>query len=286
MSGFYYVLSDEDGIIYQTRGRGQFRLKKETPLVGDFVSFESHNTQEGVLLELLPRQNELVRPPIANVDVALVVASAVEPQFGPQLVDRFLVTLEKLNIEPILYISKCDLQTDTTEVDTWVSYYRSIGYTVVLSSQPDMLKQLKSLLQNKLTVLMGQSGAGKSTLLNAIWPHLQLQTAEISTHLGRGRHTTRHVEIHDEDGCLVADTPGFSAIDFFDIDAEELSHYFVEFSSLSQRCQYRGCVHIDEPNCHVKQSLADNEMLAKRYAHYVNFYQEIKGKKKIYQKKK
>lgn len=286
LSGFYYVLSEEDGVLYQTRGRGQFRVKKQTPLVGDFVSFDSGNTQEGVLLELFPRKNELVRPPIANVDVALVVASAVEPQFSPQLIDRFLITLEKLDIEPILYVSKCDLQSNMDEVETWVSYYRSIGYTVVLSSQKDCLKQLKNLLVGKLTVLMGQSGAGKSTLLNTLWPHLKLQTAEISTHLGRGKHTTRHVEIHEEDGCLVADTPGFSAIDFFDIEAEELSHYFVDFTPLSKMCQYRGCVHIDEPKCHVKNYMAENAMFEKRYTHYLSFYQEIKGKKKIYQKKK
>ncbi|MBF0780198.1 MULTISPECIES: ribosome small subunit-dependent GTPase A [unclassified Granulicatella] len=282
MSGFYYVLG-EDNILYQTRGRGNFRAKKQMPLVGDYVEFESENTKEGVLTSLLPRVNTLIRPAICNVAHAVIVMSAVNPQFSPALLDRFIVMLEHLSIQPIIYISKMDLiEHDTAEIEQYRSYYQQLGYPVILSSQ--QLSDLTSLLTNGITVLMGQSGAGKSTLLNTLLPDLALKTAEISDYLGRGKHTTRHVEVYAVDNCLIADTPGFSAIDFIGIEASQLKDYFIEFSKMSNSCKFRECLHIDEPQCTIKKNLSSHSVMTERYQHYLQFYKEIQTKKKQYKK--
>lgn len=284
MSGFYYVLSN--GKLYQTRGRGQFRLKKQIPLVGDFVEFESTNEKEGVVTALLPRQNELVRPPICNVDYAVIVMSAVEPDFSTQLLDRFIVSLEQLAIQPILYVSKMDLLADDTELRKITQYYQCIGYDVIFSNDNHYLDSLKEYLKDGLSVLMGQSGAGKSTLLNQLLPNLNLKTAKISDYLGRGKHTTRHVEIHEVEHCLIADTPGFSSIDFFDMEVNDLKHYFVDFEALAKDCKFRGCLHIDEPDCAVKVRLDNSQGLSDRHTHYLQFYNEVNSRKKIYSKRK
>ncbi|NEW65420.1 ribosome small subunit-dependent GTPase A [Carnobacteriaceae bacterium zg-84] len=282
LSGFYYVEANQK--VYQTRGRGNFRASNQKPLVGDFVEFESTNDKEGVLLKLFPRKNELVRPPICNVDKGIIVMSAIEPDFSSFLLDRFIVTLEQLMIQPVIYVSKCDLIEDRTSIHQMCQYYEQLGYTVFYSHQENVLSTLKNVLQGKLSVLMGQSGAGKSTLLNELLPELDLKTGDISTHLGRGRHTTRHVEVHDVEGCFIADTPGFSAIDFFDMSLQELEQCFVDFFTFKQDCQFRGCLHTHEPHCAVKKQLDTNVGLNQRYQHYVQFHDEIKNKKIIYKK--
>lgn len=279
LSGFYYV-ETEDGIIYQTRGRGNFRAKKTSILVGDYVTFESTNAKEGVILSVESRRNELVRPAVANIDCAVIVMSAVEPAFSMHLLDKYLITLEQLDITPIIYVSKLDRHAPEELLDN-LDYYRRIGYAVVLSNDTDALEQVKKLLKNQLSVLVGQSGAGKSTLLNKLLPELNLATQEISSYLNRGKHTTRHVEIHTVDNCRIADTPGFSAIDFFDMGVEELNTYFIDIHELSSLCKFRGCQHLKEPSCAVKEAAEQDEHLKKRYAHYVQFYEEIKSKKKF-----
>ncbi|MEG0373000.1 MAG: ribosome small subunit-dependent GTPase A, partial [Enterococcus sp.] len=210
LSGFYYVASE--GKIHQTRARGNFRKKKLTPLVGDEVVFSSEENSEGYILELLPRKNELVRPPVANVDQGVIVTSLVEPNFSYNLLDRFLVTLENNDIHPIIYLSKTDIVSDSTMVEKIRSVYEPLGYPVIDGEQDK--KKLTDLFAHQLTVFMGQSGAGKSTLLNDVSPELNLATGEISDALGRGRHTTRHVELLELFDGLVADTPGFSSIEF------------------------------------------------------------------------
>lgn len=283
LSGFYYI--QHEGNLYQTRARGNFRKRKVKPLVGDFVEFESTSLTDGYLLEIFPRKNELVRPPVANVDQVIVVASLVEPDFSYHLLDRFLVSLEQKQIEPVIYLSKVDLLGDTTLLEEIKATYRLAGYRVIVGDE-DGLNQVKALLKNRLTVLAGQSGAGKSTLLNQLVPGLALETGEISEALNRGKHTTRHVELIDVAQGLVADTPGFSSIDFFDLEVTDLPKMFPEFVVLQDACRFRECSHTHEPDCAVKEALAEGKIAQIRYDNYLLFLQELKNQRPTYQKKK
>lgn len=284
LSGFYYIYSE--GKIYQTRARGNFRNRKITPLVGDYAVFESENLTEGYLLEILPRKNKLLRPPVANVDQGIIVISLVEPQFSYFLLDRFLVSIEYEDIEPIIYLSKADLQIENKLLDEITSTYQKIGYTVIVSNEEEAMEKLIGLFPDRLTVFTGQSGTGKSTLLNRLMPQLELETAEISDALGRGRHTTRHVELLSIADGLVADTPGFSAINFFDITERELAKQFPEFVQASPHCRFRECLHLNEPDCEVKRQVETGDIAKSRYENYVRFLEEIKKRKPIYKKKR
>ena len=282
LSGFYYVASD--GKMYQTRARGNFRKKKLTPLVGDEVVFSSEENSEGYILELLPRKNELVRPPVANIDQGVIVTSLIEPNFSYNLLDRFLVTLENKYIHPIIYLSKTDLVKDQSLVDEIRGVYEPLGYPVIDGEQDK--QKLTDLFADNVTVFMGQSGAGKSTLLNDVSPDLNLETGEISDALGRGRHTTRHVELLELFGGLVADTPGFSSIEFLEITTEELPKEFPEFRAAAPQCRFRECRHVKEPGCEVKHRLETGEIAQTRYDNYLQFLQEIDKRRPIYNKKK
>lgn len=284
LSGFYYIYSE--GKIYQTRARGNFRNRNITPLVGDYVIFESENLKEGYLLEVLPRKNKLLRPPVANVDQGIIVVSLTEPEFSYFLLDRFLVSIEYENIEPIIYLSKADLLKESSLINEIVTTYKNIGYTVIVSTDENVMIDLQGLLSKGLTVFTGQSGAGKSTLLNRLMPQLKLETAEISDALGRGRHTTRHVELLTVENGLVADTPGFSAINFSEITKRELSKQFPEFVQASKYCRFRECLHLDEPDCEVKRQVATGDIAQSRYDNYTRFLEEIKKRKPKYKKKR
>lgn len=285
LSGFYYVYSD--GLIYQTRARGNFRKQKISPLVGDQVLFESSNRTDGYILEILSRKNELVRPAVSNVDQAVVVTSLVEPNFSFNLLDRFLVTLAYQAIEPIIYLTKVDLLADKTILDDIRQCYEATGYKIIVATQDDTsIKELEGYFKNKITVFMGQSGAGKSTLLNRILPSLDLATAEISEALGRGKHTTRHVELLEVGEGLVADTPGFSAIDFLTIEATELPREFPEFVAVLDQCRFRECQHLNEPDCAVKTAVIEGKIAQTRYENYQQFMAEIEKRRPIYRKKK
>ena len=283
ISGFYYVHAD--GETYQTRGRGNFRNRKITPLVGDQVLFESENKTDGYLLEVMPRKNQLVRPPVANVDLGVVVTSLVEPNFSYNLLDRFLVTLEYESIEPVIFLTKTDLASNEQQIDEIKQTYETIGYPVIVPTYPGDTAELIRYFPERLTVFMGQSGAGKSTLLNQISPDLNLETGEISDSLGRGRHTTRHVELLPLYDGLVADTPGFSSIDFLTIETTELPKQFPEFVSASNHCRFRECMHAKEPGCEVKRQVETGEIAQTRYENYLQFLQEVENRKPIYSKK-
>jgi len=289
LSGFYDVFSA--GKMYRTRARGNFRKRRITPLVGDRVVFESSSPKEGYVLEILPRTNSLRRPPVSNIDQGVVVTAVAEPEFSTNLLDRQLIALEVSDITPVIYFTKTDLIDDARyqEFETLAEGYRNIGYAVCLTREPfaeEGLNQLKTTLADKETVIMGQTGAGKSTLLNHISPDLTLATGEISKALNRGRHTTRKVSLMPIAGGLVADTPGFSSYDTLTIDYRDLCHFFPEFVALADDCRFRGCVHINEPGCAVKESLADGKILQSRYDNYVQLLTLLKNQKPVYNKKK
>ncbi|QQZ07989.1 ribosome small subunit-dependent GTPase A [Heyndrickxia vini] len=284
LSGFYYVLDHNQMI--QCRGRGVFRKNKITPLVGDAVVYQAENNREGYIMEVKRRKNELIRPPIANVDQAILIFSAKEPDFSSTLLDRFLVIIESNDITPIICLTKLDLLTneEKTLLMNFVNDYEKIGYQIILSSSKtkEGINELIPYLDGKISVFAGQSGVGKSSLLNAINPELALKTSHISSHLGRGKHTTRHVELIEIESGLVADTPGFSALEFDELDAENLSNCFPEMAQRSGECKFRGCLHVNEPKCAIKNALENNEIADYRYQHYLQFLQEIRERKPRY----
>ncbi len=269
------------------QGKRGFQKNKITPLVGDDIVYQADNDKEGYILEIKDRFNELVRPPISNVDQAVLVFSAKEPTFSTSLLDRFLVLVEAGGIRPIICITKMDLVDDDAlkeRIHQYAEDYRNIGYSVYMTSMKNGsgIEDIVSHFQDKITVFAGQSGVGKSSLLNAISPELELKTAGISAHLGRGKHTTRHVELIDINGGLVADTPGFSSLEFAGIEAEDLGSAFLEISEKSAECKFRGCLHMKEPNCAVKRAVENGEIAQYRYDHYVEFLTEIKDRKPRY----
>lgn len=284
LSGFYYVKSDDR--IIQCRGRGVFRKKNITPLVGDYVVFQAESNEEGYILDIKERKNELIRPPIANIEQAILIFSAKEPDLNLVLLDRFLVVIEANNIVPVIVISKIDLLSDNErkEIELILSTYEKIGYKVLYVSAVtgEGVDQLKLILSNQISVFAGQSGVGKSSLLNALDPSLQLKTGEISSSLGRGRHTTRHVELISFGNGYIADTPGFSSLEFIDIEVDELSNLFPEMKELSAHCKFRGCIHENEPSCAVKLAVETGEVSEKRYEHYLQFLAEIRERKPRY----
>lgn len=289
LSGFYDVFSD--GKMYRTRARGNFRKRRITPLVGDRVQFESSTLKEGYILEILPRTNALTRPPVANIDQGIVVTAVAAPEFSTNLLDRQLIALEISGIRPVIVFTKTDLIDDDRyqTFETLAAGYRQIGYPVVLTREPfsaDGLDQVKATLADRETVIMGQTGAGKSTLLNHIAPDLELATGEISTALNRGKHTTRKVSLMPIAGGLVADTPGFSSYDTLTIDYRDLGHYFPEFVAVANQCRFRGCVHLNEPGCAVKEGVERGDLMQSRYDNYLQLLTLLKNQKPVYNKKK
>ena len=270
LSGFYYV-EDGDKII-QCRARGKFRKDEIKPLVGDYVEY-----QDNYIMKLLPRKNFLIRPPICNVDQALIVSSCKEPDFSSMLLDKFLLVVEHLQIEPIIVISKIDL--GDKEVKKYIADYRKAGYRVYEISSKDNvgIMELRTVFKDKITVITGQSGVGKSSLLNALDINLNLETNIISKSLGRGKHTTRHVELIKMYDGYIGDTPGFSSIDL-NIKPEELAVAYHDFEEYSHKCKFRGCLHDSEPNCGVKQAVVDGVISKERYEHYLMNLQDTKKK--------
>lgn len=278
LAGFYYVKDGDD--VYQTRARGIFRKRKLSPLVGDIVDFESDNLKEGTITHIHDRKNSLVRPQVANVDQLLITMSIKNPNFSFYLMDRFIAYSESHGIDPVLIITKIDLNSDELLQDKIKETYNM--YDIFFTERDTVNESLKDIFPNKLSVLAGQTGVGKSTLLNTLLPELNLETNEISDKLNRGKHTTRHVELVDKNGGKIADTPGFSTIDFTHIEKEDLRFYFKEFNDYSDSCKFRGCVHINEPKCRVKEAVNNGDIKDSRYHSYLQIYEEISNYKERY----
>jgi len=285
LGGYYYVYDGAQ--LIQCRGRGVFRNRGESPLVGDIVEYTLETEgSDGTIQKIMDRQNELVRPPIANIDQGILVFSVKEPNFNTILLDRFLVVLESFHVHPIICLTKMDLleEHEREELQGYIKDYESMGYTVLQTykGEEELLERLQPILKGKTSVLAGQSGVGKSTLLNTLIPDLNLKTGIISQSLGRGKHTTRHVELIEVCDGLLADTPGFSSFDFDDIEKEELGACFPEMVQVAEDCKFRGCLHLKEPKCAVKVAVEAGEIREYRYKHYEQFMQEIMDRKPRY----
>lgn len=261
LSNDYTVKYNDEIIVCKVRGK--FRSLHLTPLVGDFVKFDK---DKKYIMEILDRKNELVRPPVSNIDQVIIVTSVKDPDFESNLLDKLLVILEYNKIKPIICFSKLDLLDDTKEIYKYINYYRKY-YEVYLNTEVD---KIKNVFKNKLTVFTGQSGAGKSTLLNKLNPNLNLKTNEISYALGRGKHTTRHVELLELFDGMVADTPGFSAINF-NMNNIEIKDNFIDFDRYREECEFRDCKHIKEENCGIKKHVDSGDILKSRYENYLKF---------------
>lgn len=282
ISGVYQV--DVDGVRFDTKPRGLFRKKKFSPVVGDIVDFEVQNEQEGYIHHVHERENELKRPPVSNIDEIVIVMSAVEPQFSTQLLDRFLVIAHSYDLEPRILITKKDLTTedDREYIQAMLNVYQEIGYRTQFIGKDDNRVDIVNEWNNGLIVLSGQSGVGKTTFLNHYRPELNLETNDISKSLNRGKHTTRHVELYERTYGYIADTPGFSALDFDHIEKDELKNYFVDIKDAGQECKFRNCNHIKEPKCNVKQLVDEGEIAQFRYEHYLQLFNEISNRKVRY----
>lgn len=272
--GFYEVLT-RSGEKVTCRLRGRLRLEDDRVLVGDRVEITS-SSGEGVVEQVLPRSNSLLRPPIANVDQVLVVVAAAKPDPVFLLLDRILVHAELSGLNAVVVVNKSELNQAMT--DEIIAVYTKAGYPTVAASAKtgQGLDELKEHLKDKVSTLAGPSGVGKSSLVNAIEPGLSLETGDVSAKLRRGRHTTRSVSLLPLSfGGIIADTPGFSRLEMVDIDLDTLPHLFPEFEHYLGECQFRGCFHRHEPNCRVKEAVEANEIAKTRYDHYLVFLREI-----------
>lgn len=246
---------------------GKLRLGQK-PIVGDYVMVETLENRL-VIQEVLERKNQLIRPLIANIDQALIVMSAMEPEFSYTLVDRLIFLISYESIEPVIVISKADLVSDEA-LQEIVDEYEKSGYRVVKTGITLPTTGLESILKDKVSVLSGQSGVGKSSLLNRIDADLELNTQEISKALGRGKHTTRHNQLYRFADGWIADTPGFSSLSFANLDLIDFSQRIPDFVPYEGQCKYRDCLHIHEPGCTIKQKVEEKAISLKRYQHYVD----------------
>lgn len=255
--------------------------KAASPVVGDIVEFERFENQNGIQ-KILARKNVLIRPSIANVDQAIIVMSCKDPDFSTTLIDRLIFSVCYAGIRPILCITKLDLIDEDSPIYDEIQHYKDSGYEVYCSGKGYADEALIKALEGKISVLTGQSGAGKSSLLNRIEPSFQLQTQEISKALGRGKHTTRHCELHQVAGGWVADTPGFSSLDFTSMKIEELAACIPDFKEYLYSCRFRNCIHVNEPNCAIRQAVEEGKIRKERYEHYLEIVNMIQKAKPRY----
>ena len=282
IAGFYYVYAKEQ--VYECKAKGAFRNQKIKPLVGDNVeiSIIDEEQKKGNIDKLLPRTSELIRPAVANVDQALVVFACALPEPNLNLLDRFLVMMERQQVPVIICFNKLDL-VSREGFEKYQEIYKQSGYQVISAStyEEHGMDSILKALDMKTTALAGPSGVGKSSIMNYLNPDANMDTGGISRKIERGKHTTRHSEIIPvgKDTYLV-DTPGFSSIYFYDLEPDELKDYYKEFEQYEPYCKFAGCNHIGEPNCGIKMAVEEGNLPKSRYENYKLFYKELKDKKR------
>jgi len=284
IGGFYYV--DADDVIYECKARGNFRNDNLTPLVGDNVEFSINENAENRIEKILERKNSLVRPPLANIDVLFIICSLVDPKINTLITDRLIAVAEYKNIQPIIVLTKTDLDDNYSE---YVDIYENAGFRVITVNNESFegAQEFKNIISGKVCAFTGNTGVGKSTLLNNLFPALELETGETSKKLGRGKHTTRHSELFKFEGGYVADTPGFSSLDIQRYDKimkEDLPYCFREFRDYLGECRFNSCTHINDKGCAVCKALEEGKISKSRHSSYVAMYNEVKDIKE-WQKK-
>ncbi len=283
IAGFYYVHVVESGV-YECKAKGIFRKEKVKPLVGDNVEIEILNGEEmtGNIIRILPRENELVRPAVANIDQALVVFAVLRPAPHYNLLDRFLVMMERKGIPAVLCFNKQDI-ADEAQIEELRAIYGGCGYPLLFTSalEGKNIDLVRDCLKGKTTAIAGPSGVGKSTLINMLTPEANMETGSISRKIERGKHTTRHSELFPIDGdSYIMDTPGFSSLYVNDFEKEELSQYFPEFAEYEGTCRFNGCSHVHEPGCMVRNAVENGRIHPVRYQDYTEMYEELKNKRR------
>lgn len=283
IAGFYYIHVDGMGI-YECKAKGIFRNKKIKPLVGDNVDIEvlDEDNKLGNINDILPRTNELIRPAVANVDQVLIVFAAAEPTPNFNLLDRFLLMMNKQQVNTTLCFNKTDIVSDK-DIAYIEDIYAKCGYNIIFTStyKNEGIEAIRTYLEGKTTVFAGPSGVGKSSMLNIICNEKKMETGVISDKIKRGKHTTRHSElIYISENTYIMDTPGFSTLYINEFDKEELKDYFIEFTKYEDQCKFRGCSHINEPNCAVKEALSRGDISELRYNNYVDMYEELKNQRR------
>lgn len=280
IAGFYYVHVPEEDKIYECKAKGIFRNQNIKPLVGDDVEIDTNDQPEGegTIIRILPRKNEIVRPAVANVDQAMVIFAAAEPAPNLNLLDRFLIMMQRQKVNTIVCFNKKDI-VNQKDISLLMDTYIRCGYEVISTSVllQDGYATIRKLLKGKTTVLAGPSGVGKSSLINLIKPEARIKTGQVSEKIKRGRHTTRHSElIYVDEYTYVMDTPGFSSLYIHEIEKEELKDYFNEFKEYDNKCRFIGCMHLSEPGCAVKEALEEGKISSIRYDNYKALYEELK----------
>ena len=283
IAGFYYVQVTDCGV-YECKAKGIFRNKNIKPLVGDNVEIDIIDEVDfkGNIVDILPRNNELIRPAVANIDQSLVVFASLSPAPNFHLLSRFLCMMEYNEIPTVICFNKTD-QIEDDKLQEIVKNFEGAGCRILMTSTVtgQGLSELREVLEGKTTALAGPSGVGKSSMLNAVYPDADVKTGEISEKINRGKHTTRHTEIfHIEGSTYVMDTPGFTSLDYSVLEDKELRFYFNEFSEHEGQCRFNGCVHVNEPGCSVKNAVSEGLISGLRYDIYLEMYNELKNKRK------
>lgn len=282
IAGFYYVQTTEG--LYECKAKGIFRKEKIKPLVGDDVeiSVTDEDKKTGNVDQILPRKNTLIRPAVANIDQVLVIFAAASPKPNLNLLDRFLVSMEKQGVPAVICFNKQDM-VEEEEQHRLRHIYENSGCRVLFTcaEKNQGIRQVRELLNEKTTAVAGPSGVGKSTMVNLLAPEAQMETGEISKKIDRGKHTTRHSEILlVGERTYICDTPGFTSLAVWDMEKEELKDYFREFGEYEGQCRFQGCTHTHEPGCRVKEALDEGKISRQRYDNYLEMYTELKEKRR------